>query len=57
VNIGDLVLADFETHIQKRIDYHGAPLLANQGPDKLLELYEQLMDACLYVRGVIEETR
>lgn len=54
-SIGDLVVSDLKDHIENREAHHGGPLLPNRGPDKLGELYEQLMDACLYVRCYIEE--
>jgi hypothetical protein len=55
VNIGDLVQADLRNHVQKRTDYYGRPLMSGTGTDNLRELYEQLMDACIYVRAAIEE--
>jgi hypothetical protein len=53
--IGELVLADLRERMAQGIATYGVPLQAHNGRDALRDLYEELLDACLYIRQVIEE--
>lgn len=53
--IQDLVLADILQRKQVGIQRYGQALHANNGRDGLQDLYEELLDATMYVRQLIEE--
>lgn len=53
--IHKLVTADIEARRQLGISRYGMPLQAGNGRDALQDLYEELLDACAYIRQVIAE--
>jgi hypothetical protein len=55
--IQDLVLADIEARKQLGIKKYGTALQAGNGRDMLQDLYEELLDACIYIRGEIENRK
>lgn len=55
--IQDLVLADIEARKQLGIRKYGTALQAGNGRDMLQDLYEEILDACIYLRGLIEENK
>jgi hypothetical protein len=50
-----LVIEDMRSrdHLGRR--RYGAPLQAGNGRDVLVDLYQELLDACVYTRQLIEE--
>ena len=52
--IADLVLADMMQRKKMGICKYGRPLTAFTTKDPLLEMYEELLDACVYARAEIE---
>lgn len=55
--IQDLVMADLEKRKQHGIRKYGTALQASNGRDHLQDLYEELMDAVVYVRAELERRR
>lgn len=53
--IQDLVIADIERRKQIGIQRYGTALQPHNGRDMLQDLYEELMDACIYIKGVMHE--
>ncbi len=53
--IADLVIADMARRKRVGIERYGVALQANNGRDMLRDLYEELLDACVYIRGVMAE--
>lgn len=53
--IVDLVIDDLRTRKQIGISRYGMALQAHNGRDALRDLYEEISDALLYLRQVIEE--
>jgi hypothetical protein len=53
--IQDLVLADIEARKAIGIKRYGQLLKPHDGRDNLRDLYEELMDACIYARKAIYE--
>lgn len=53
--IVDLVVADFAERKRIGIERYGVALQAHNGRDMLRDLYDELLDACVYIRGVIAE--
>lgn len=53
--IQDLVLADIEARKALGIQRYGQLLKAHDGRDNLRDLYEELMDACIYARKALYE--
>jgi hypothetical protein len=53
--IVDLVVADLAERKRVGIERYGVPLQAFNGRDALWDLYEELLDACQYIRQAIEE--
>lgn len=54
-NIHDLVIGDIYGRMKLGTERYGTPLRAYNGRDALRDLYEELLDACCYIRQVIEE--
>lgn len=54
-SLQDKVIADLEKRKELGISKYGTLLFSDNGRDMLLDLYEELLDACCYVAGVIEE--
>jgi hypothetical protein len=53
--IQDLVMADVAQRKQVGIERYGRALQAHNGRDALQDLYEELLDAVMYTRQLIEE--
>lgn len=51
--IWDLVLEDMQTRDNVGRKRYGTPLQVNNGRDNLRDLYEELLDACCYIRAEI----
>ncbi|MET8006289.1 hypothetical protein [Nonomuraea glycinis] len=54
-DVQSLLIADIEERRQLGITRYGTALQPHNGRDALRDLYEELIDAALYVRQVIEE--
>ena len=52
-----LVLQDMEARRKHGIEKYGVPVQPHNGRDPLVDLYQELLDACVYVRQEIEERR
>lgn len=55
--IQDLVMADIEERKQFGIRKYGTALQAHNGRSMLKDLYEELLDACIYIRGLLQEAQ
>lgn len=55
--IVDLVQQDLLERKRKGIETYGIPLQAFNGRSALVDLYEELLDACCYIRQLIEEQK
>lgn len=53
--VGDLVLEDLRERMEFGRSRYGTYLRTNNGRDALKDLYEELIDATLYVRQLIAE--
>jgi hypothetical protein len=53
--IVDLVVADLAERKRLGVERYGTPLQAHNGRDGLVDLYQELLDACCYTRQLIEE--
>jgi hypothetical protein len=53
--IQDLVAADIAERKRVGIERYGTPLQGFNGRDALRDLYEELLDACQYVRQLMYE--
>jgi len=51
----DLVVADMRERKALGVQRYGVALQPGNGRDGLRDLYEELLDACCYIRQVIEE--
>jgi hypothetical protein len=51
----DLVIADMYERKQVGKDRYGTILQAHNGRDAMVDLYQELLDACVYIRQLIEE--
>lgn len=56
-NVQDLVIADIEERKRVGIARYGTPLQTFNGRDAMVDLYQELLDACMYVRQIIEERK
>lgn len=54
-SIQSLVRQDLEQREQVGIQRYGTALQAHNGRDALRDLYEELLDACCYIRQLIAE--
>lgn len=54
-NVIDLVSADFEERASAGLKKYGTLLQVGNGRDALWDLYQELIDACMYVRQAIAE--
>jgi hypothetical protein len=50
-----LVIEDIQTRLQVGIQRYGQGLKANAGRDMLRDAYDEAVDLCVYLRGVIYE--
>jgi hypothetical protein len=55
--IADLVISDMQTRKEIGYSRYNKYLQANNGRDGLRDLYEELLDACMYIRQVMEENK
>jgi hypothetical protein len=53
--IQDLVIEDIQRRKAQGLAKYGTLLQAFNGRDALVDLYQELLDACQYVRQLIEE--
>lgn len=53
--VQDMVIADLEARKKVGIERYGTILQPHNGRDTLMDLYQELLDACNYVRQVIYE--
>lgn len=52
-----LVLADLTARKWMGIAKYGTPLMVENGRDHLMDLYQELLDAVMYIRAEIEKRR
>lgn len=52
-----LVLKDMEERRLHGIEKYGVPVQPFNGRDPLVDLYQELLDACVYLRQEIEQRR
>lgn len=55
--IGLMVMADMAARMEQGKATYGTYLQPFNGRDALQDLYEELLDACVYLRQLIEERR
>lgn len=55
--IAPLVYGDLEARVKQGLQTYGEVLTTNNGRDALWDLYEELLDACMYIRQAIEERK
>lgn len=55
--VGELVLADMRERIRIGKNKYGEELTTNNGRIALVDLYQELLDACMYVRQKISEEK
>lgn len=53
--VQDMVIADIEKRKQFGINKYGTALQIHNGRDMLLDAYEEALDLCIYLRGLLEE--
>lgn len=53
--ITELVVEDFHERLEMGIEKYGKPLQPNNGRDPLIDLYQELLDAALYIRQALFE--
>lgn len=53
----DLVLTDLEERAEAGNERYGTYLETHNGRDALWDLYQELLDSCMYVRQLIEERK
>jgi len=51
----ELVIEDMQERDRIGRERYGTPLQSHNGRDALVDLYQELLDACAYIRQVIEE--
>lgn len=56
-NVQDLVITDIEERKRVGIERYGTPLQTFNGRDAVIDLYQELLDATMYVRQHIEERK
>jgi hypothetical protein len=54
-NIWDLVMDDMRQRNEFGCRKYGGPLQPNDGRDNLADVYQELLDACAYMRKLIYE--
>ena len=55
IPIVGLVMKDLTDRMIRGVETYGVPLQANNGRDALQDLYEELLDACCYLKQHMEE--
>lgn len=53
----NLVIEDMKKRNQEGIEKYGVPLTPNNGRSSLQDLYEELLDAVVYTKNMIEEEK
>jgi hypothetical protein len=53
--VWELVIDDMRAKHEAGVAKYGTPLQAHNGRDALVDLYQELLDACAYVRQTIAE--
>lgn len=56
-NVQDLVIEDITERKRVGIERYGTPLQTFNGRDALIDLYQELLDAVMYTRQLIEERK
>lgn len=56
-DVQSLVIADIEERRRVGIQRYGTPLQTFNGRDALIDLYQELLDAAMYTRQLIEERK
>jgi len=54
-DIAKLIQKDIESRAEVGKNKYGERLKANNGRDALVDLYQELLDACMYLRQIMEE--
>lgn len=57
VPVWDLVIMDMIARDQSGRQKYGVPLQTNNGRDALVDLYQEILDAAVYLRQAIEERK
>jgi hypothetical protein len=52
--VWELVVQDMQQRDNQGRQKYGTPLQASNGRDALVDLYQELLDACVYIRQEIE---
>lgn len=52
-----LVLHDMEDRRKMGIEKYGTPVQVDNGRDPLVDLYQELLDSCVYIRQEIEQRK
>lgn len=55
--VWELVIEDMRQRDQEGRRKYGTPLQASNGRDPLVDLYQELLDACVYIRQEIERRK
>ena len=53
--VGDHLLKDVKTRMKKGKQTYGKYLFTNNNRDAILDLYEELLDACFYIKQFMLE--
>jgi hypothetical protein len=53
--VGDHLLKDVKTRMKKGKESYGKYLFTNNDRDAILDLYEELLDACFYIKQFMLE--
>jgi len=53
--VGDHLLKDIKTRMKKGKESYGKYLFTNNDRDAILDLYEELLDACFYIKQFMLE--
>jgi len=53
--VGDHLLKDVKTRMKKGKESYGQYLFTNNNRDAILDLYEELLDACFYIKQFMLE--
>ena len=54
-SVQGMVIADLKFRLEVGIQRYGTPLQPHNGRDMLLDAYEEAMDLCIYLKGVLVE--
>lgn len=55
VDVARLVQADIEARIEKGAKQYGERLTTHNGRDAMIDLYQELLDSCVYIRQFLYE--